>query len=369
MSDALTIGKFYPPHLGHLDLIARAAHEADRVTVLVMASGAESVALADRVAWLREATAAMPGVQVVGMPDDAPVDYGSELAWVAQTAHMRAALDAAGVGALDLVVGSEPYITEMAVRLGARAILHDPERRRVPISSTAIRADPAGTWALLPEPVRRGLAVRIIVVGAESTGTTTLATALQAHYRTHGYPVIADVPEYGREFTYVLHERTAAEAARTGAPPPTMHDLVWLPEHFAEIARRQTELENAASLAAPVVIADTDALATTIWERRYVGPDSRASAIALADLPRRDLYLVTDHVGVPFEQDGWRDGEHLREGMTAEFIATLQERGVSWILLRGDRDERLQYAISAIDPIIDRRLRFAAPLPQAGVGA
>jgi len=34
----LVIGKFYPPHLGHHHLIAGAARQVERLTVLVMAS-------------------------------------------------------------------------------------------------------------------------------------------------------------------------------------------------------------------------------------------------------------------------------------------------------------------------------------------
>ena len=41
----LLIGKFYPPHLGHHAAIRRAAAECERVSVLVMASAAESIAV------------------------------------------------------------------------------------------------------------------------------------------------------------------------------------------------------------------------------------------------------------------------------------------------------------------------------------
>lgn len=50
---ALVIGKFYPPHRGHHHLVRSAARIADRVTVVVMASAAESIPLADRASWMR----------------------------------------------------------------------------------------------------------------------------------------------------------------------------------------------------------------------------------------------------------------------------------------------------------------------------
>jgi nicotinamide riboside kinase len=146
-------------------------------------------------------------------------------------------------------------------------------------------------------------------------------------------------------------------AAKTGTG---MDDLVWTTEHFANIAHQQTRLENAAALACPLVIADTDAFATSIWERRYVGEHSHGTAEAAGPLlPRHDLYLVTDHLGVPFEQDGWRDGEGIRTEMTEWFVDGLTERRLPWVLLRGAPDERLSYAIEAVEPLLERRLNFS----------
>ena len=208
-------------------------------------------------------------------------------------------------------------------------------------------------WSSLPAADRLQRAVRIILVGAESTGTTTLAEALVDHYRER-MPGILTVEEYGRQFTYDLLAETAAVAARTGAPEPGMDDLVWTPSHFATIAREQTALEDAAALAAPLVIADTDALATLLWERRYLGGTTGSEPYAGDLLPRRDLYLVTDHTGVPFEADEIRDGEHLRADMTRWFTEILDERGYRWVLVTGSREKRLADAVALIDPVLDR---------------
>jgi HTH-type transcriptional repressor of NAD biosynthesis genes len=359
-SQGLIIGKFYPPHLGHIGLIERSAARCDHLAVLVMASDQESLSLADRVEWTRAAIAHLPGVTVLGIMDEAPVDYDSDIAWVAHHASMNAALRHAGIHRVDAVFSSEPYGVELASRFAAVAVIDDVERIIVPMSGTAARSDLVAAWPLLPESTQRGLATRIIVVGAESTGTTTLTKALVEHYRAM-FPAIATVEEYGRYFTYELFDEARAEALRLGHAEPTMDDLVWTADHFVRIATRQTELENAAALASPLVIADTDAFATELWERRYRGADSRgARDAAVPDLPRRDLYLVTDHEGVLFEQDGWRDGEHIRAEMTAWFIDELTARGHSWVLLRGPHERRLDYAIKTIQPLLDRRLHFAA---------
>jgi len=57
----LVVGKFYPPHRGHQYLIERAAALCAQVTVLVMAAGSETLAVADRVAWLQTSCANLQG--------------------------------------------------------------------------------------------------------------------------------------------------------------------------------------------------------------------------------------------------------------------------------------------------------------------
>jgi NadR type nicotinamide-nucleotide adenylyltransferase len=359
----LIIGKFYPLHLGHVSLIERASREVDHLVVLVMATQIETIPLQRRTAWVTTATAHLASVTVLGVLDDAPVHYDSEIAWVAHHEVTMAALRNGGIRHIDVVFSSETYGAELAERLGAAHVLDDPERRRIPMSGTAAREQLAERWPLLAEPARLDLATRIVVIGAESTGTTTLSEALRTHYRARaGFESIADVDEYGRRFTYELHDRALAEAQASGAPVPTVDDLVWLPEHFAHIARTQTRMEQSAALDCALVIADTDAFATSLWERRYMGAHSTESAeAATTELPRRDLYLITDHVGVPFDQDGWRDGEHIRPDMTSWIIDGLTARGLPWVLLRGAHAERLEYSIEVIDALLAKNSSFVSP--------
>jgi HTH-type transcriptional repressor of NAD biosynthesis genes len=359
----LIIGKFYPLHVGHVALINRAASETDRLVVLVMASQIESISLQLRVDWVRRSTSHLRSVTIVGVFDDAPVHYDSEIAWVSHHEVTLAALRHAGFPRVDAVYSSESYGEELASRLGAVHVLDDQPRRRVPMSGTAARQSLAERWTQVADSARLDLATRIIVVGAESTGTTTLAESLRAHYRAQPrFAAMAEVDEYGRRYTYELLDAAEKQALAAGSPAPAVDDIVWLPEHFRHIAETQTGMEDAAALACALVIADTDAFATSLWERRYLGDASRESAkVAGTDLPRRDLYLVTDHVDVPFEQDGWRDGEHLRAEMTRWFVDGLTARSLPWMLLRGDHESRLAYAIEVIDALYKKNSTFVSP--------
>ncbi|MFE3541576.1 AAA family ATPase [Nocardia sp. NPDC059177] len=338
----LVLGKFYPPHAGHHHLIRTAAARCERLTVLVCASSVESIPLADRVAWMREIHTE-PGVSVVGTMDDVPMDITDPDIW---DAHMAVFL-AAVPEPVDAVFTSESYGEELGRRFGARSICVDPDRRRHPVSATAIRRDPVAHWEFLSAPVRAALARRVVVLGAESTGTTTIAKALAAHYET-GY-----VPEYGREFS----ERKLAALG----PGGHWSQVEFTSAEFPVIAARQQETEDlAARVSGPVLICDTDSFATSIWHERYLGfPHPTLTADR-----RQHLWLLTDHEGVPFEDDGLRDGEHLRPWMTERFRTELTRTGRRFVLLTGTHDHRLATAVAAVDELLAEGWALADPLPE-----
>ncbi|WP_299575195.1 AAA family ATPase [uncultured Williamsia sp.] len=354
---ALVIGKFYPPHAGHHMLIRHAAEIADRVVVVAMSTAAETISLADRVAWLRESRSHDPNVAVTGIRCDAPVDLTSTPVWAAQVACMRAAIRTVTDESIDVVVSSEAYGPELARWFDADHVAVDPARLRVPISGTACRADLAGNWRRLDAPARAGLTTRAVVLGSESTGTTTVSQALAQRFRERGgiWTETRWVPEYGRDTTDAkLH------ALREQDPTADMSELTWTGEDFALIARTQQALEDAAARdGSPLLVCDTDAFATTVWERRYLGPHSRFACHTADDRGR--IYLVTDHHGVPFVQDGIRDGEHIRAEMTGWFIDALTRQGLSWVLLTGSLDDRLDLATRVVDRMLTHRSQFTPP--------
>jgi NadR type nicotinamide-nucleotide adenylyltransferase len=335
MSRALVIGKFVPPHAGHAALVEHARTLADAVDVVVCDLPGQRPDAASRVRWM---AAIHPEARVRAVDDvctHGPGPCAPECSprWAA---HLRAL----GLGPWDVVVTSELYGEPFAAALGARAACFDPDRGRVAVSGTAVRGDLRGHWLRLHPVVRAGLVRRVVIVGAESTGTTTLATALADRLAAPW------VPEYGRTFTL---ERAAAEGG--------VEAIEWRPEHFAHIAREQVAHEDAAIRAVvdappvwpnqdgPWVVCDTDALATSIWHERYLGTPC-AAALALVRPPA--LYVLTSPDGVAFEQDGIRDGEHLRGWMTARFREVLASQAAPWILVTGAPAERCEAALAAL---------------------
>ncbi|MCX5066253.1 AAA family ATPase [Micromonospora lupini] len=342
----MVVGKFYPPHAGHHALIAAAAARCATVTVVVAPSRRESIPLDLRLDWLREVHADTPWVRFVGRYDDHPVDYADPAIWDAHCVVFR---EAVGPGPVDAVFSSEAYGVELARRFDAVPVAVDPDRRTVPVSGTAVRADPAGSWRFLSPPVRAWFVRRVVVVGAESTGTTTMAAALAAHYGT------AWVPEYGRELT----ARKLARL-RERSPEASVFDVRWDSDDFRAVVREQQAAEDAAARSSgPLLICDTDARATAVWEERYLGsasPQVRAAA------RRPALYLLTDDRGVPFDDDGLRDGEHLRSWMTGRFRTELAGCGVPVVELTGSHTARLARAVEACDALLAAGWSLADPL-------
>ena len=89
----LIVGKFYPPHKGHLTVIEDAACSCDRVSVIVAAAAAEKISLSARVDWLGWAAAGWPNVSVIGTMDDHRIDYDDPMIWDAHEAVFREAAE------------------------------------------------------------------------------------------------------------------------------------------------------------------------------------------------------------------------------------------------------------------------------------
>lgn len=365
----LVIGKFYPPHAGHHFLIRSAAESCARVTVVVMGADVESIPLDARVEWVRQAHSGRSGVAVVGVRDNLPVDYESEVAWRGHVALMREAIargphGLAGI-AVDAVFTSEGYGEELARRFDAADVRLDALRTTYAYSGTKVRADPVAAWDALEPPVRAWFAKRVAVVGAESTGTTTLSLDLAHALRTRGGPhaLTRWVPEYGRELTVQKVAVARALAGQRGLPEPSVFDLEWDDGDFETVAARQcADEETAAQAGGPVLVCDTDALATTVWQERYLGRSTEMVRAIAQDMPPRALYILTDHVDVSFDDDGLRDGEQLRPWMTDRFREVLEKSGTRWIEVRGDRASRLEQASAAVDEELGRGWELAAPL-------
>jgi len=176
---------------------------------------------------------------------------------------------------------------------------------------------------------------RIAVFGPESTGKTTLAEKLAAHFDA---PLVT---EYAREY-WDAHGGIRAEDI------PTIAREQWRREDA--VLLRQT---SAGQTASNLIICDTEALTTVLWsDLLYGGCPEEVRREAEARCNNYALYLLCD-IDLPFAPDPQRcfpDPTDRKEAMIL-WRAALQQRGLPHVLISGTTTERDRQAIEAVKKI------------------
>jgi nicotinamide riboside kinase len=172
----------------------------------------------------------------------------------------------------------------------------------------------------------------IALLGAESTGKTTLARRLAARLADEGRQV-AVVAEVLREFCD-QHGRT-----------PHVHEQ-------SGIAAEQTRRIAQAAATHEFVVADTTALMIAVYSDHVFG-DTGLYAPALADHTRANLTLLTA-LDLPWQADGLqRDGPHVREPVDALVRAALVSAALPFSVVAGTGEWRATNALAAVQRALE----------------
>jgi nicotinamide riboside kinase len=167
----------------------------------------------------------------------------------------------------------------------------------------------------------------ITIVGAESTGKTTLAAELTEALRRQGLDAVR-VDEYLREFC-IVHGRT-----------PQCHEQ-------AGIAQEQARRIEAAACDHELVVADTSSLMIAVYSELIFGDTSLYPEAEARQCRYRHTLLTS--LDLPWQADGhMRDGAHVREPVTALLRASLGRAGVGYAVVSGEGPQRLRCALAAI---------------------
>ncbi|MBI4846027.1 MAG: AAA family ATPase [Candidatus Omnitrophica bacterium] len=321
MKKGVVIGKFYPPHKGHKYLLETALSQVNELAVIVCDRKDQKIPGKLRADWIKEM---VPQVKVIVIEDSLP-EYDSKL-WADYTIKVLGYTP-------DVVFTSEEYGDRYAQFMGCKHVLVDINRCKFPVSATQIRANPMECWDYLAPCVRAYFAKKICVLGAESSGTTTITRALAKHYRT------VWVPEFGR-----IYSQGKMLSSQT---------VDWHTEEFIFIANKQNEMEDhLALLCDKIIFCDTDSFATSLWHERYMG--FMSSEVDKINVGRNyELYLLTD-IDIPFIQDGLRDGINIRKKMHKRFKEELERRNKPYVILSGSHNDRLKKAIELCDNILSK---------------
>lgn len=342
MRDALVLGKFLPPHLGHLHLIGFAERFADHARVVVEAIPGESISVEQRASWLTELC---PNAEILILRDHNPqLPEQHERFWQVWRASLLRLLGRAPA----LVIASEAYGARLAQELGSRFIPLDPARESICISATQVRRSPLAHWDYLPPPVRAHYAFRVRVVGPESSGKSQLAAQLAAHYDT------CLVPEFAERV--LSHSTGDLSADRGTAQPPSADQLTRA--MIADFAHGQLASEDSlARVARRVLICDTCALTSATWCELLHGSVPQELA-TLAAARQYSLTLVCD-ADVPYVTASHRVSAVTRQPFSALLERNLAVTPERKARIAGSWEERFDAAVHAIDAALAEGKRGA----------
>jgi nicotinamide riboside kinase len=167
----------------------------------------------------------------------------------------------------------------------------------------------------------------IAVVGAESTGKTTLAHQLAQALASQGHDAV------------VVHETLRTFCEAHGRTPSV--------DEQAGIALAHSErIAQAASLHA-VVIADTTALMTAVYSD-FIFDDHSLYPLAMAHHQQAAVTLLTA-LDLPWVPDGHqRDGPHVQRPVDERVRRALIDAGLGFTVVGGQGEARLAQALAVV---------------------
>jgi len=184
---SLVIGKFIPPHTGHIRLMERAIDIAHDHLIVVCKHSSDKIPADLRKTWIETI---IQGANVVvfdgeHLPQEDTADIKISKAWAG------AIKDEYGI--FDVIVTSEKYGDTYAEAAGIEHYMWDYLRKAYPVRGSDIMKSPILNWhwQYIPDEIKYYFVKKICVIGPESTGKTTLTHQLANYYDSYYVPEMA----------------------------------------------------------------------------------------------------------------------------------------------------------------------------------
>ncbi|MDX1683602.1 MAG: ATP-binding protein [Saprospiraceae bacterium] len=163
---------------------------------------------------------------------------------------------------------------------------------------------------------------KIVITGPENSGKTILSEGLASDLN---WPM---VPEMAR--TFLRHK--------------TNYNI----KDLADLCQIQCEVETATfDIATEGVICDTNALTIYVWSWLKLGERIVCDKHTIFE---PDLYVLC-YPDVPFEDDRQREDINRREMLFDLYLTILLNWQLPFIVVRGERQERIDHTISVIETL------------------
>ena len=318
----LTLGKYAPLHQGHQHVIETALQEVDELIVVIYDSPEVTpVPLPVRAGWIRQL---YPQVEVIeGWNGPSEVGDTPEIKKMQEDFILGLLMGRQ----VTHFYSSEFYGQHMSEALGAENRQVDGDRKVFPVSGTSIRENPYAQRNFISPLVYKDLVLNVVLLGAPSSGKTTLAAALAAQHNT------VWMPEWGREY-WEKHQQNRRLSL----------------EQLAELAEQHLEREEALLAEAnQYLFTDTNALTTYQFSQYYHGSvHERLERLAKAAEKRYDLVFLCD-TDIPYDDTWDRSGEVNRQLFQTNIMADLHQRQIPYITLSGSIEARKQQVAQVLN--------------------
>jgi HTH-type transcriptional repressor of NAD biosynthesis genes len=321
MTRGLVLGKFYPLHNGHIELIKFALNHCDELIVWLCASNKETIPGKIRLQWIKETFQQLEKIKPVlflynekELPNTSESSLEVSTLWAEQIAKE--------LPPVDIIFSSEKYGDYLSEFLHCKHMSYDLQQEKNHISATAIRLNPMKCWNDIAPAAQNYFVQKVCISGTESTGKSTLAELLAKHYNT------TFVPEMAR---FVME-----------------HTDECTEEHLQQIARLQTQtIQEKLYTANKLLFVDTD-INTTRSYSKYLFNKKLLVSEMINEINQFELYLFLEN-DAPHVQDGTRLDKKRRDDLNNFHKKELLLQGIKYESISGSWNERFEKAVKLID--------------------
>ena len=310
-------GSFDPLHIGHIDVIIKAASQCEKLYVVLSYSRErDNIPMEYRYRWIRNSFRHLDNVEIILLEDNAvsKSDYDTDDYW---DKGRDCVLSQIGTKVDVVFCGSDYKGTNRYEKLYNCEVVYF-DRSIVPVSSSSIRNNPFENWEYIPKICRPYYTKKILFIGGESTGKSTIAENLALAYNTNF------LEEVGRE----VCDYAGAE------------DLMIASDFYEILLKHKTKEMELIKQSNKLFFVDTDALTTKFFAQFLLDGEKKNAehlADAITQINTFDLIFFLEPT-VAFVQDGTRNIkiEADREKYSNQIKSLFDEAGLEYICLSGD---------------------------------
>lgn len=369
MNIGIVVGKFYPLHMGHVNMIQQASAQFDKTIVIVSHHGIKDLELykdsnlkrpltgKDKLAIVQKTFQYQKELIIPILVDETECpqypdgwwDWSGlvkseilsnrrvqkEIGWTPNWAGFIRDNN------VKIVINETQDETGYLKYFGTRCEIFDFNRTEFNISATMVRNDPFKYWDFIPRASREFLVPTIVIAGGESSGKSIMTNKMANIYAT------TSVEEYGRTITDL--ELGGDESA-----------LQY--KHYRDIVNgHYQDLKFAKINANKVVFSDTDFVATQVFCETYEGKSHPVVQEYIDDI-RFDLVILLDN-STKWVDDGMRMiGESdARVKFQQDLKKKYRENSIEYVEIKTS-DYLLRY--EAVKVVVDIFLKRKVSIPE-----